>query len=254
MDVLVACEFSGVVRDAFIHAGHDAVSCDKRPTEQEGPHIQGDALTILNDGWDMLIAHPPCTYLANSGVWALYQEDERWKDLIDGAVFFRKLWEADIPKICVENPVMHKYAKKIIGCGKQDQTIQPYQFGHPESKRTCFWLKNLPELEPTDYVSPPGWEFVKYAGDCEECDLCAEPYCEEHQEHYADCDHYGPTEERLNYAEVDDYVVASEDKEEIQWENQTTSGQNKLGPSEDRSKIRGRTYEGIAKAMAQQWG
>jgi hypothetical protein len=149
--VLVACEFSGIVRDAFIDEGFDAVSCDIRDAENGGPHIKGDVMDVLDDGWDMMVAHPPCTYLANSGVRWLYEREERWKDMIDGAVFFRDLLTADIPYIAVENPVMHKYARKIVGTG-HDQTVQPWQFGHGETKRICLWLKNLPELEPTNVV------------------------------------------------------------------------------------------------------
>jgi hypothetical protein len=149
--VLVACEFSGIVRDAFIDEGFDAVSCDIRDAENGGPHIKDDVLTVLDDDWDMMVAHPPCTYLANSGVRWLYEKDGRWKDMIDGAVFFRKLLTADIPHIAVENPVMHKYGKKIIGRG-HDQSIQPWQFGHGETKRICLWLENLPPLEPTEVV------------------------------------------------------------------------------------------------------
>ena len=151
MRVLVACEFSGIVRDAFLAKGHDAVSCDLLPTEQEGPHIQNDVLKVLDWGWDMMIAHPPCTYLCNSGVSWLYRKEGRWDKMRDGANFFKHLLEADIPKICVENPIMHKYAVEIIG-RRQDQVIQPWMFGHPEQKATCLWLKNLPELEPTHIV------------------------------------------------------------------------------------------------------
>lgn len=149
--MLVACEFSGIVRDAFRDEGFDAVSCDIRDAENGGPHINGDVMDVLDDGWDMMIAHPPCTYLANSGVRWLYEREERWKDMIDGAVFFRDLLTADIPYIAVENPVMHKYARRIVGAG-HDQTVQPWQFGHGETKRVCLWLKNLPELEPTNVV------------------------------------------------------------------------------------------------------
>lgn len=154
MDVLVACEFSGIVRDAFRDRGHDAVSCDLRESERGGPHIQGDVRDILDDGWDLMIAHPPCTYLCNSGVRWLHEREERWEKMESAAQFFKTLLTCDIPHICIENPVMHKYAVEIIG-RRQDQSIQPYQFGHPESKRTCFWLKNLPPLEPTDVLDEP---------------------------------------------------------------------------------------------------
>ena len=149
MKILVACEYSGKVREAFRKLGHDAWSCDLLPADDNSPfHIQGDVLPILNDGWDMMVAHPPCTYLTNAGVTWLYKDGERWKDLIDGAVFFRKLWQADIPLKAIENPIMHKYAKAIIG-GTQIQVIQPYHFGHLEQKATTLWLVGLPPLVPT---------------------------------------------------------------------------------------------------------
>ena len=154
MRVLIACEFSGIVRDAFIERGHDAWSCDLLPTEQPGPHYQDNIFHVLTKtmyDWDMMIAHPPCTYLANSGVSWLYRKEGRWEKMKQGALFFKQLLEADIPKICVENPIMHKHAVKIIG-RRQDQVIQPWQFGHGEQKATCLWLKNLPLLEPTNIV------------------------------------------------------------------------------------------------------
>lgn len=149
MKVLVACEYSGRVRDAFIRAGHNAVSCDLLPTDSEGPHYQGDVRNILNDGWDLMIAHPPCTYMTNSGVCWLHKNPARWAYLDEAAAFFNLLWQAPIPKIAIENPVMHKYAKERINNIQQTQTIQPYQFGHLEQKATCLWLKNLPKLTPT---------------------------------------------------------------------------------------------------------
>ena len=151
MKVLIACEFSGRVRDAFLAMGHDAISCDLLDSESPGPHIQGDVLGVLNDGWDLMIAFPPCTYLSDSGVRWLYTQPERWKGLITGAVFFRTLLLADIPRVAVENPIMHRYAIQIVG-RRQDQLIQPYMFGNPETKATCLWLKNLASLEPTDIV------------------------------------------------------------------------------------------------------
>lgn len=151
MKVLVACEYSGIVRDAFLRHGHDAVSCDLLPTESPGPHYQGDVRDILGDGWDLMIAHPPCTYLSNSGVRWLHEDPSRWQKMIDGANFFKTLLEADIEKIAIENPVLHGYALKIIGRGP-DQTVQPWMFGHGECKRICFWLKNLPRLLATKYV------------------------------------------------------------------------------------------------------
>lgn len=152
MRVLVACEYSGVVRDAFLRRGHDAMSCDLLPTEAEGPHYQGDVLDIIEDGWDMMIAHPPCTYLTNAGVRWLHCDASRWDSLDDGAAFFKTLLNAPISKICVENPIMHKYAKERIGGVKQSQVIQPWMFGHMEQKATCLWLKGLPKLTETNNV------------------------------------------------------------------------------------------------------
>ena len=199
MKVLIACEFSGIVRDAFIAKGHDAVSCDLLPTEKPGPHIQENVLDILNDGWDMMIAHPPCTYLTNAGVRHLHDHTttrkgtrtaiygtKRWIAMHEGAVFFRLLSDANIAKITIENPIPHKYAKHIIG--PYSQLIQPWQFGHGETKATCLWLKGLPKLQPTNIV----------AG----------------------------REARIH----------------------------RMGPSENRSKDRSLTYQGIADAMADQWG
>lgn len=160
MKVLVACEVSGVVREAFRARGHDAWSCDLQPSSSIR-HIQRDAREVIRDGWDLMIAHPPCTYLSNSGAHWLHRRPERWELMREGAAFFRLLLDAaDIPRIAVENPVMHKYAVEIIG-RRQDQTIQPYEFGHPESKRTCFWLKGLPLLRATDRLPLPAsghWE------------------------------------------------------------------------------------------------
>lgn len=187
MRVLVACEFSGTVRDAFAKRGHDAWSCDFLPTDKTGNHLQCDVLTVLDQDWDLMIAHPPCTFLCNSGVCWLHKDESRWEKMKEGALFFHKLLNAPIPKICVENPVMHKYAKEIIG-ENFTQSVQPWQFGHGETKRTCLWLKNLPALQPTDIVDG--------------------------------------REQRLH----------------------------KLPPSKDRWKLRSMTYQGIADAMAQQWG
>ena len=163
MKVLVACEYSGVVRDAFIDRGHDAVSCDLLPTEKAGPHCEDDVLEYIRQshgfGWDLMIAHPPCTYLSNSGVKHLYKggnkangiDVHRMASMVDAARFFKKLWDADIPRIAVENPIMHGYGKELIGT-RQTQVIQPWQFGHGEIKATCLWLKNLPPLAPTNVV------------------------------------------------------------------------------------------------------
>ena len=155
MRVLVACEFSGVVRDAFLKEGHDAWSCDLLPAESPGPHYQDDIFHVLTKTmyeWDMMIAHPPCTYLANSGVSWLYKRPDRWQKMVDGARFFKALLEADIPKICVENPIMHGFAKDIIE-HEHTQVIQPWMFGEPESKATCLWLKNLKPLGATKVMS-----------------------------------------------------------------------------------------------------
>lgn len=196
MKILVACEYSGKVREAFRKLGHDAWSCDLLPADDNSPyHYQGDVFDIINDGWDMMIAHPPCTYLTNSGVTWLYKDPLRWKDLIDGAVFFRKLWQADIPLKAIENPIMHKYARDIIG-GKQSQVVQPYMFGHTERKATGLWLCGLPPLTETNNV-------------------------------YEDMKKLHPREQqRLHY----------------------------LPPTKDRWKLRSETYQGIADAMAAQWG
>jgi hypothetical protein len=191
MKVLVACEYSGTVRDAFIKRGHDAISCDILPTDSPGPHYQGDVRDILNDGWDIMIAHPPCTHLAVSGAawFAEKRADGRQQIGID---FFMEMINADIPKICVENPVciMSSVYRK------PDQIIQPYMFGHAESKKTCLWLKNLSKLVPTNDVKSE-WELLPKN-----------------------------KRERLHY----------------------------LPPSEDRWKLRSKTFHGIAEAMATQWG
>lgn len=152
MRVLVACEFSGAVRDAFLAAGHDAMSCDLLPTEKPGPHHQGDVRDILGGGWDMLIAHPPCTYLANSGVRWLGRDNTRWAKLEAGAAFFRLFLESPIPLVAIENPIMHKYARELIGGARPTQVVQPWMFGHTECKATCLWLKGLPALQPTNDV------------------------------------------------------------------------------------------------------
>ena len=151
MRVLIACEFSGIVRDAFIKKGHDAISCDLLESESKGPHHKGDIFEILFDGWDLMIAHPPCTYICNSGVRWLHEKEGRWVLMQKGALFFKQLLHAPIDKICIENPIMHKYSVDFIG-RRQDQLIQPWQFGHGETKAICLWLKNLPQLEPTNIV------------------------------------------------------------------------------------------------------
>lgn len=142
MRVLVACEFSGIVREAFKARGHDAWSCDLLPTEIPGNHIQGDVLDILDDGWDLMIAHPPCTYLCSAGLHYSKKDSARMKKTINAAQFFLILYNAKIEKVCIENPVGY-----MSTCfRKPDQIIDPFNFGIPERKKTCLWLKNLPML------------------------------------------------------------------------------------------------------------
>ena len=196
MRVLVACESSGTVRDAFIRAGHDAVSCDLLPTDAPGPHYQGSVLDIIADGWDLMVAHPPCTYLSVSGMHWTTRGLRDPKLTEDALEFARALMNAPIEKIAIENPVS-VISSRIR---KPDQIIQPYQFGHDASKKTCLWLKNLPLLKPTQYVEPR--------------------------------------------------MVNGKPR----WSNQTDSGQSRVPPGKDQWKIRSKTYEGIADAMAAQWG
>ena len=183
MRVLVACEFSGIVRDAFIAKGHNAISCDLLPTEKPGPHYQGDVFDIINDGFDLMIAHPPCTHLAVSGA-RHFAEKIKLGLQQEALEFVRALMDSAIPKICIENPVS-VISTKIR---KSDQIIQPWQFGHGETKKTCLWLKNLPLLMATNIV------------------------------------------------------------------NGRESRIHKMPPSSDRWKNRSRTFQGIADAMAGQWG
>jgi site-specific DNA-cytosine methylase len=145
MKILIACEYSGKVRDAFRKLGHDAISCDLLPTEAPGPHYRGDVLDILYDGWDIMIAHPPCTHLAVSGARWFTEKQQEQADALD---FVRLLMDAPIPLIAIENPI------SIISSRirKPDQIIQPWQFGHGETKATCLWLKGLPNLQPTNVV------------------------------------------------------------------------------------------------------
>lgn len=216
LNVFVACERSGRVRDAFRALGHDAVSCDLYPSDAVGPHIVGDALTCIPPGTDLLIAFPDCTYLAASGMhWTT--RGLRDPALTDRAVeFVRALMAAPVPRIAIENPI----GVLSTRIRKPDQIIQPYQFGHDASKSTCLWLKGLPALKPTAMVEP------RYV--CRDCRnvgrdwWTACPVCKG-----------GPVLYR--------------------WSNQLDSGQNRLGPSKDRARNRSRTYQGIADAMAQQW-
>jgi hypothetical protein len=145
MRVLVACEFSGIVRDAFAARGHDVWSCDLLPTERPGNHLQCDVLEVLGDGWDLMVAHPPCTHLAVSGARWFVEKQAEQREALE---FVRRLMDAPIPHIAVENPV------SIISSAirEPDQVIQPWQFGHGETKATCLWLKNLPRLRPTHVV------------------------------------------------------------------------------------------------------
>ncbi len=145
MRILIACEYSGIVRNELSKLGHSVTSCDILPTDSPGKHYQGDVLDILYDGWDMMIAHPPCTFLCNSGVRWLTGNPERWYNLGLATTFFNMLLSSNIPKIAIENPIPHKHAK----LPRYSQIIQPYHFGHTTSKSTCLWLKGLPPLMST---------------------------------------------------------------------------------------------------------
>jgi len=170
MKVLIACEFSGIVREAFRKKGHDAWSCDLLPTEIPGQHIQYDAGAVIWEDWDLIIAHPPCTYLANSGVrWLFdakgYKILDRWDKLAYAISFFntiKDMADYDKTRVCIENPIPHKYARDgfihptnaeiLDGIGDYTQIIHPWQFGHGETKATCLWLQRLPKLQPTNIV------------------------------------------------------------------------------------------------------
>ena len=185
MRVLVACEFSGTVRREFAGIGHDAWSCDLLDSEDNSNnHLKCNVIEILNDGWDLMIAHPPCTYLSVSGMHWTTRGKRDPKLTEDALEFVKLLMSANIPKIAIENPI------SVISTRirKPDQIIQPWMFGHGETKATCLWLKNLPKLQPTNIVK---------------------------------------------------------EREQKMW---------KLPPSKDRWKLRSKTYQGIAKAMATQWG
>jgi len=167
MRILVACEFSGTVRDAFLRSGHYAISCDLVPSDSDfGEHYQGDVFDIINDGWDMMIAHPPCTYLTNAGI-AWFNEDKygekariRKQLRLEAMSFVDKLWKSKVEKVCIENPVGYLNRNWM----KPTQTIQPWQFGEEESKRTCLWIRGLPTLKPTNIVSPKIYRYVKNPG------------------------------------------------------------------------------------------
>lgn len=236
MKVLVGCEFSGTVREAFNRLGHDAWSCDLIDTEIPGQHIKGDVLELLGNGWDLAIFHPPCTHLAVSGAryFAAKRADGRQQAALD---FVRFLLDAPIPRIALENPV------SIISTAirKPDQVIQPWQFGHPESKATCLWLKGLPELKPTKILQP---EWAKNPDGTDYKDAKGK--------------RYSPTHYFAGRMQRDDGQLSllpdARREQRARWANQTASGQNKLGPSPDRWKLRSKTYQGIADAMAAQWG
>ena len=153
MKVLIACEFSGIVREAFKARGHDSWSCDLLSTEISGNHYQRNVLEILNEGWDLMIAHPPCTFLSNAGARFLYPKGILNKDRLQKGLsakeLFMFLWNAPIAKICIENPI----PSKIFGLPACHQRIQPYEYGHPLKKRTCLWLKGLSLLQPTNIVN-----------------------------------------------------------------------------------------------------
>ena len=147
MDVLVFCEWSGVVREAFRALGHNAISADLLPSAQPGPHIQGDGRHLLRQHWDLIIAHPPCRFLANSGVQYIRKYPERRAQMEEAAAFFLECLNGNAPRVAIENPTPHKYAREIIG--RESFAVQPWMFGEPYSKRTCFWTRGLPPLLAT---------------------------------------------------------------------------------------------------------
>ena len=159
MRVLIACEYSGTVRDAFIAAGHDAMSCDILPSDAPGPHYQGDVRDVIDGGWDLMVAHPPCTYLCGMGIWWNHKRPERWTQTHQAAEFVRFLWDAPIPRIAIENPVGWLNSN----WQKPAQVVHPWMFGHEANKPTCLWLKNLPPLQPTNLVSK-GEFYIKANG------------------------------------------------------------------------------------------
>lgn len=257
MKILVACEYSGRVRRAFAELGHDVWSADFEPSEDGSDrHYKGDCFDLINNQhFDLMIAHPPCTYLSVSGMhWTTrgLRDPQLTEDALD---FVRRLMDAPISKIAIENPVS-VISSRIR---KPDQIIQPWHYGDDASKKTCLWLKGLPKLvidEPLKAIPPRGWGLVKMAGDMLQCECCDEPYCHECESHYADCACIGPTEDDSEYKVVDGILFGTRiiPPPKMRWANQTESGQNKLAPSDDRWKERSRTYQGIANAMASQWG
>lgn len=193
MKVLIACEFSGIVREAFRNKGHDAWSCDLLPTEIDSSfHYRTNVLNVLDVDWDMMIAHPPCTYLTYAGSRWLYEEPGRWDKMLKASKFFKKLLSTDIEKKVIENPIPHRHAT----LPKYSQIIQPWQFGHTENKRTCLWIDGLPLLRETNNVK----------------------------------------------------------SQMIGMRKKDTDKTHYMAPSKDRGKLRSRTCQGIANAMAEQWG
>ncbi len=153
MRILIACEFSGIVRDAFIKEGHDTISCDLLPTDRPGPHSQGDVLDIVNDGFDMMIAHPPCTFLSNAGARFLYPggvlNKDRYEAGMEAKELFMALYNAPIKHKCIENPI----PSRVFKLPPYSQFVQPYEHGHPYKKKTCLWLDGLPHLMPSKMVT-----------------------------------------------------------------------------------------------------
>lgn len=228
MNILIACECSGIIRTEFRKRGHNAYSCDLQAAEDSQEfHIQADALEIMKRGcemepgyfapWDLVIAHPVCTRLANSGSLRLYKGGkfengiDHWKmhEMWRAALFFRQFFVLPegkpVPRLCVENPIQHIHAREAHACGRPTQIVQPWEFGEDASKATGLWLRGLPELKQTSLVPPR-------------------------------------------------VVIGANGRKYARWANQTDSGQNRLGPSDHRAADRSRTYKGIAEAMAEQWG
>jgi len=221
LKVLVACEYSGTIREAFAARGHDATSCDILPTDTPGQHYQGDVRDVLHYPWDLMIFHAPCTDICVSG--SRYFKQKRMDGRQQAGVsFFMELWRhgvQHIPMMAAEQPI------GVISSlfRKPDQIIQPHQYGHPESKATCLWLHGLPKLEPTEHAAP---------------------------DYLCECGY------RFDYS-LGKYGCANcEGDGDVKpiWKNQTASGQNNLPPTKDRAKLRSKTYQGIAEAMATQWG
>ena len=203
MKILVACEYSGIVRDAFTAKGHDVTSCDLLPTERPGKHYEGDVYDILyQDDWEMMIAHPECTYLCSSGLHWNNKIEGRAEKTEEALEFITDLWTCGIPKICLENPV--GCINTRLKFMPRPQYIQPYNFGEDASKKTGLWLKGLRPLRATK--------------------------------------------------QIEGRKVKKNGRIYRRWSNQTDSGQSNLGPSKTRGKDRSLTYQGIADAMAKQWG